>query len=599
MPTPKRSVREHLSSQILLFDGSMGTYFAQTAGKDQNTCCELANLRRPDKIRDIHRAYVAAGAQAIKTNTFGANRPQLEQADNAADLLRQVITAGWRLAAEAAADAAPAPFVFADIGPIPPHDKNEGLLAEYQEIVDIFLELGAENFLFETFSNADYLPALAAYIKQRRPGAFIITSFAVQPDGFTREGRSGRELLQIVRACPDIDAAGFNCVSGPYHLRQYLQTLPLDGVCLSVMPNASYPTVINNRTFFGSNPEYYADGLAEIAALGARIIGGCCGTTPEHIAATARQLTLPISRPRIHTADSEPAGQQPPQLNAFRQKADAGQRLIAVELEPPKDTNLSLFMQKAHTLQQAGVDIITIPDCPIGRAAMDSSLLACKLKRETGIDVLPHMTCRDRNLNAIKALLLGLSVEGVNNVLIITGDPIPTADRSEIKSVFNLNSRMLAKYISSLNETVLQTPFHICGALNLNAVNFDIQLKLAQEKLAGGVSMFLTQPVLSPQAAANLRRAHDELDAKILAGIMPVVSHRNACFMNSEIAGITVCREIIDRYADTTREQARELAVSISAAIAEGIADSCNGYYIISPFNRVDIVCDILQKLPR
>ena len=599
MQTPHCSVREHLQNNVLLFDGSMGTYFAQIAGRDRSHSCELANLRQPQIIRDIHNAYIAAGAQAIKTNTFSANRPQLEQADNAADMLRQVITAGWQIAQDAAAAADTPPYVFADIGPIPPHGKSDDLTAEYRELIDIFLELGADHFIFETFSNADHLPALAAYIRQQRPGAFIITSFAVQPDGFTHEGRSGRELLQTAANCPDIDAAGFNCVSGPYHLRQYLQTLPLNDICLSVMPNASYPTVLNNRTFFGSNPEYYAAELAGIIAQGARIIGGCCGTTPEHIAAAARQLATPIAHPHIRPGDNDRPARPIPHPNAFRQKAESGRRLVAVELEPPKDTNLPLFMQKAHTLQQAGVDIITIPDCPIGHAAMDSSLLACKLKRETGIDVLPHMTCRDRNLNAIKALLLGLSVEGVNNVLIITGDPIPTADRSEIKSVFNFNSRMLAKYIRSLNDSVLQTPFYICGALNLNAVNFDIQLKLAQEKLNNGVNMLLTQPVLSPQAADNLRRAHAELDAKILAGIMPVVSHRNACFMNSEIAGITVCPEIIDRYANTTREEARELAVSISSDIAAGIAPICDGYYIISPFNRVDIVCDILQRLPR
>lgn len=606
-------VKKHLESGTLLFDGSMGTYFAQIAGRDRSHSSELANLYQPSIIRDIHSAYIAAGAQAIKTNTFSANRPMLSAAvpDEKADILRRVITAGCHIAQEAVKTTKsdnstntnlPETFIFADIGPIPPHGKanepSSDLTDEYREIIDIFLDLGIENFLFETFANADYLPALAAYIKEHSPQAFIITSFAVQPDGFTHEGVSGENLLRLTSTCPDIDAVGFNCVSGPYHLRQYLQKLPRPtDRYLSVMPNASYPTVINNRTFFGSNPEYYAAELAGIAASGARIIGGCCGTTPEYIAAAAKQLAAPRTNFPVSAADDNPTPRPAPLLNDFRRKAEAGRRLVAVELEPPKNDNLTVFMQKAHTLQQSSVDIITIPDCPIGRAAMDSSLLACKLKRETGIDVLPHLTCRDRNLNATKALLLGLSVEGINNVLIITGDPIPTADRSEVKSVFNFNSRMLAAYISSLNESLLQTPFYICGALNLNAVNFDIQLKMAEEKLANGVNMLLTQPVLSPSAAHNLKRAHQHLGCKILAGIMPVVSHRNACFMNSEIAGITVCPEITNLYLNADRDRSRELAVSISTKIAEGIADFCDGYYIISPFNRVDIVCDIIHNI--
>ncbi len=589
-----KTPREYLQDNILLFDGGMGTYFAQLF-RDPLGKCELANLRCPERILAIHEAYIQAGAMAIKTNTFGANLPAME-GDH--DLLSEVIAKGWEIANQAAdnSSAQPRPFVFADIGPIPP-DKDGDIMAAYREIIDIFLELGASSFLFETFSNDKPLAELAAYIKSKRPDSFIIVSFAVQPDGYTREGIAGSELLADMKNCPHVDATGFNCVSGPYHLRQYIKELKTADTLLSVMPNAGYPTVINNRTFFGSNPEYYAEQLGQIAALGAKILGGCCGTTPEHIAATAHILRT-ISHTQTSADDNAPDIDAPKPLpNHFLQKAEAGKHLLAVELEPPQDTNLPGFMQKAKILQQAGVDVITVPDCPIGRARMDSSLLACKLKRELNIDVLPHMTCRDRNLNAIKALLLGLSVEGINNVLIVTGDPIPSAERDEIKSVFNFNSRMLAKYISNLNENTLVTPFQICGALNVNAVNFDVQMRLAQEKIANGVSMFLTQPILSRQAAENLQRAHQELNAKILAGIMPVVSHRNACFMNNEIAGISVGEEIVRLYENKTKEEARALAVHISVEIAKATAPYCNGYYMISPFNRVDIISDIISEL--
>lgn len=590
----KTSPRQFLRDNILLFDGAMGTYLAQQF-RSFEAKCEQLNISAPERILSIHKAYILAGANAIKTNTFGANR-QLLACDHAQ--MRAVIEAGWRLAEQAAA-AAPGrerPFIFADIGPIPPHDKAD-LTAEYCEIADIFLSLGAENFLFETFSDDKELPAVAAHIREQAPQAFIITSFAVQPDGFTLAGASGGALFADMQQAP-VDAVGFNCVSGPYHLKEYIKNLPeLGSKLLSVMPNAGYPTVISNRTHFGSNPAYFAGQLSEIAALGAKIIGGCCGTTPEHIAAIAEALAKQQPAPSATLPTQAAAAKPQPLLNRFYQKAQSGAKLLAVELEPPADVNLPAFMSKAGLLKQLGVDIITVPDCPIGRARMDSSLLACKLKRELGVDVLPHLTCRDRNLNAIKALLLALSVENINNVLIVTGDPIPTAERDEIKSVFNFNSRMLAKFISNLNANELVTPFHICGALNVNALNFDIQLKLAEEKIVGGVQMLLTQPVHSEQALKNLIRARERLDARILAGIMPVMSHRNACFMNNEIAGIRVCPELCSLYEGKTKEEARALAVSTSAAIAKAVLPHADGLYMISPFNRVDVIADICEEL--
>ena len=207
-------------------------------------------------------------------------------------------------------------------------------------------------------------------------------------------------------------------------------------------------------------------------------------------------------------------------------------------------------------LRDAGADAVTIADCPIGRPRADSSLLACKLKRELGVEPLPHMTCRDRNLNATKALLLGLSIEGVHNVLLVTGDPIPSEDRDEVKSVFNFNSRRLAAYVSGLNENVLRTPFRIFGALNVNAKNFAAQLSVAREKEACGVSGFLTQPVLSREALENLKLARQTLRGKILGGIYPVVSHKNACFLNNEIAGMRICEEITALYEGRDREEA-------------------------------------------
>ena len=288
-----------------------------------------------------------------------------------------------------------------------------------------------------------------------------------------------------------------------------------------------------------------------------------------------------------------------PHTNTLAEKLDAGQRVIAVELDPPADDEIAFFLNGVRTLSEAGADVVTIADCPVGRPRADSSLLACKVKRELGVEPLPHMTCRDRNLNATKALLLGLSMEGVHNVLTVTGDPIPTEDRDEVKSVFNFNSRKLARYISGLNETSFRIPFRVFGALNLNARNFEMQLKIAKEKEACGVTGFLTQPVLSHEALENLKLAREELSGKILGGIFPVVSHKNACFLNNEIAGIRVCDEIVTLYEGLDRAAAEDLAVRISLRVAEAIAPYTDGYYLMTPFKRVELMTRILQGLQK
>ena len=258
---------------------------------------------------------------------------------------------------------------------------------------------------------------------------------------------------------------------------------------------------------------------------------------------------------------------------------------------------MGVYLEGVRHLRAAGVDAITIADCPVGIPRVDSSLIACKLKRELEIEPIPHMTCRDRNLNAIKALLLGLSVEDIHNVLLVTGDPMPTDLHEEEKSVFNCNSRKLAKFVSSLDENSVDTPFKIYAALNINAKNFDIQLKIAKEKEENGVVCFMTQPVLSERGFENLKRARKELSAKILGGIYPIVSYRNACFMHNEITGVEVTSEIRHMYEGKTRDEGKAIALNISTDIAGKMADYVDGYYIMTPFNRVKLVSKIIKAI--
>ena len=587
-----KDVREILKKRPLLFDGGMGTYYKAKPGQE----CEQANLLDPDGILTVHRAYLEAGADAIKTNTFGL--PRMAAAQN--PMWEAMADEGWKLAAQAAAKTSAA--VFADLGPAP---DTEALPAAqiYTALAERFAALGAKNFLFETLSSDAGVAVAARQIKEAVPDAFVLVSFAVLPDGYTREGRHCAELVRSMTACGAVDAVGLNCVSAPGAMRALVQQLGETKLPLAVMPNAGYPVVTRTRVQYQGRPEYFARELARLAAEGVRILGGCCGTTPAHIAALRAALdALPETLPAAPAAAvSTAAKPEVEKDDAFLRKLNAGKKVIAIELDSPKDADLTGYLDGARRLQAAGADLLTIADCPIARARMDSSLVACRVHRELGLNVLPHMTCRDRNLNATKALLLDLYAEGVREVLAITGDPIPTAERDEVKNVYQFNSRKLAQYIVSLAGEGREMPsaMTVFGALNLNARNFEVELRRAGEKLEHGMSGFLTQPVLSGQAVENLRHAREVLGsrARILAGIMPVVSQRNAIFMENEINGIHVEEDIIRQFAGLDRAQGEELGLAISLKMAREALPYADGFYLMTPFNRVALMERLIARL--
>ena len=587
-----KDIRELLQTRPLLFDGAMGTYYKAAPGVE----CEQANLTDPAGVLAVHREYLAAGADAVKTNTFSL--PRLAAAHTPG--WEQLAQAGWQLAVQAAGETGAA--VFADLGPAP---DTEAVPAGqvYTAVAKQFAALGARNFLFETLSSdAGLLDAVGA-IKAEVPDAFVLVSFAVLPDGYTREGMYCKDLARRMQESGIVDAVGLNCVSAPGAMRTLAKqlggTLPL-----SVMPNAGYPVVTRTQVKYQGRPEYFARELGRLAAEGTvQILGGCCGTTPAHIAALRTELDrLPVVEKTVPAEEFSTMKEQTVENgDAFLRKLNAGEKVIAIELDSPRNADLTGYLEGAKKLQAAGADLLTIADCPIAQARMDSSLVACRVHRELGLCTLPHMTCRDRNLNATKALLLGLYAEGVREVLAITGDPIPTAERDEVKNVYQFNSRKLAQYIVSLagEGREMPGPMTVFGALNLNARNFDVELRRAKEKLENGMSGFLTQPVLSAQAVENLKKSRKTLgaDAKILAGIMPVVSQRNAFFMENEINGIHVEDWIIEKFAGLDRAQGEELGLAISLEMAKAALPYADGFYLMTPFNRVALMERLIGRL--
>ena len=586
------NIRELLQTRPLLFDGAMGTYYKAAPGAE----CEQANLTDPAGVLAVHREYLAAGADAVKTNTFSLPRLAAAHAPG----WEQLAQAGWQLAVQAAEETGAA--VFADLGPAP---DTEAVPAGqvYTAVAKQFAALGARNFLFETLSSdAGLLDAVGA-IKAEVPDAFVMVSFAVLPDGYTREGMYCKDLARRMQESGIVDVVGLNCVSAPGAMRTLAKqlggTLPL-----SVMPNAGYPVVTRTQVKYQGRPEYFARELGRLAAEGTvQILGGCCGTTPAHIAALRAELdSLPVVEKTAPAEECSTVKEQTVENeDAFLRKLNAGEKVIAIELDSPRNADLTGYLEGAKKLQAAGADLLTIADCPIAQARMDSSLVACRVHRELGLCTLPHMTCRDRNLNATKALLLGLYAEGVREMLAITGDPIPTAERDEVKNVYQFNSRKLAQYIVSLagEGREMPGPMTVFGALNLNARNFDVELRRAKEKLENGMSGFLTQPVLSAQAVENLKKSRETLgaDAKILAGIMPVVSQRNAIFMENEINGIHVEDWIIEKFAGLDRAQGEELGLAISLEMAKAALPYADGLYLMTPFNRVALMERLIGRL--
>ncbi|MEG0614732.1 MAG: bifunctional homocysteine S-methyltransferase/methylenetetrahydrofolate reductase [Oscillospiraceae bacterium] len=571
----------------LLFDGAFGTYYAKLFGGE--IPCEFACLERREAVLQIHQEYVSAGAMAIKTNTFAANTLSLGVDFST---IVEIISSACEIAKEATNGTNT--LIFADIGPIPSGDQQD--FAEYFKIIDCFIENGLENFLFETMQDLDAFK-LADYVKKKVNNSFTITSFAVGQDGYTTKGVPAKAVAQA--ACGSLtDAFGFNCICGPSHLLKIITALPKSEKLLSVMPNSGYPTNLGGRTVYVDNTEYFAEKISAINASGAEILGGCCGTTPQHIAMAGKVLQehqnhAPMTRlTQIQVAKVNE--------NAFAAKLLGGEKVIAAELDPPFDADFSHIAEAAPIFREAGADAITIADSPLARPRADSVIISAKVQREFQIQTIPHLTCRDHNTIGLKSALLGGCIEGIRNILIVTGDTIPSIERSEIKGVFSANSFELTKFVENLNGDIfVGKEFFVGGALNVNSVNFEKELERACKKQENGTQFFLTQPIYSDEAVENFKRAKGVLRAKILAGIMPVAGYKNAVFLNNEVAGIHIPEAIVEELSGKSPEETVEISMKYAMSIIGKVWDFCDGFYIMTPLKKYQMVAELIKNIKK
>ncbi|MBS5344209.1 MAG: bifunctional homocysteine S-methyltransferase/methylenetetrahydrofolate reductase [Clostridium sp.] len=574
------------SYDYVLFDGAFGTYYSKKYHSEQP--CEFACIEYPERVLEIHQEYIAAGAMAIKTNTFAANTISLKKDFSS---VSEIITQAWKLANQAIGSKKV--FVFADIGPIFTEDNS---IDELYQIVDLFLSLGAKYFLLETAQD-DSVFHLAGYIKQKLPDAFVITSFAVDQDGYTRKGIPLKKLVTQSKNW-NMDAFGLNCMCGPSHLLQIISELSVSKP-LSVMPNSGYPLSVNGRTLFIDNETYFADKMVQMYQQGVKILGGCCGTTPNHIKAVAQYLQNPnISAEMPRITIKEELLKEEGVTNPFAEKLNHNQKVIAVELDPPFDTDYSHIQEAAPVLKEVGADAITIADSPLARARANSFMMAAKIQREVGIPTIPHFTCRDQNMIGLKSLLMGGNIENIHNVLVVTGDPVPADNRRDIKGVFSTNSYHLIEYIQTLNQDIFQSnPYFIGGALNVNSKRFEFELKRALKKQEMGVRFFLTQPIYSEDAIENLKLAKQTLSVKILAGFMPIVSYRNAVFLNNEVAGIDIPEKVIARMEGQTSEFVQKISLDYCMDLILKIGHDCDGYYLMTPLKKYQMIAELIKRM--
>lgn len=598
-------LQDYLKEHILLTDGAMGTYYDQLYGGEDGMA-EVANLSHPERILEIHRSYAESGARLLRTNTFALNEESVKQAlPNCKDVRAYIednLRAAVSLAKEAAGECREKVFVAADIGPISVTGEEDHSQEEYRRLIDLFLEEGVDLFVLETFSHTAPVKDMADYIKEKAPDAFILGQFSVNPTGYSQMGKSVNHIFQAAGQCDLLDAIGLNCSIGASHMLKFLNRLelPVDKY-VSALPNCGYPQILRGKMRYPDSAGYFGDLLEKMLPLGVNILGGCCGTTPDYIREISKRMAGKKPALKKEQTKEQKQRERMEQKYPLIEKMNEGKKIIAVELDPPFNEDITKFMEGAYALKEKGVNVITIADSPMARSRADALLVAAKLKREVGITVLPHFTCRDRNRISVRSSILGAYLNEIRDMLLVTGDPVGPADKDNTKGVFDFNSIRMMEFLRDMNEEHFsREPICIGGALNQNSASLEVLKKRTEKKIKAGASFFLTQPMYDEESIARIAKIKEQLDTKILCGIMPLVSYRNAMFIKNEMPGIYVPDEIAAQYTpEMTKEEAEEVAVRISLDLMRKMKHVTDGYYFMVPFNRVSLIGRIIDEIKK
>jgi methionine synthase / methylenetetrahydrofolate reductase(NADPH) len=615
----KTRLSELLSKQVVLADGAMGTMLYQ-AGVFINASFDELNVINPKLVSKIHRQYVDAGVDFIETNTFGANEVKLSRF-GLAEQVEKINKAGVEIAKQAAGDKV---LVAGAMGPLARdialynQITQQQAAAAFQRQANALTEAGADFIILETFSNTDEL-LLAIEAVRSVTSLEIVAQMTTTEQNETIYGEKIDHAISRVASQPGVTAVGLNCSVGPSAMLNALELIR--GVTdkpISVQPNAGMPRQVEDRLLYMSTPEYLAEFAKRFYEKGARIIGGCCGTTPAHIkeivrvvraiekAATskARLTTVTVEKPAASEIKETPLAQK----SKFGAKLAKGEMVTTIEITPPKGLALDPILEKARLCAEMGIDAINIPDGPRASSRLSPMVTAIKIQQSANIEAILHFCCRDRNLIGMQSDILGANAIGLRNMLVITGDPPKMGDYPQATGVFDMDSIALTGVIRNLNRgldlggnTFNPTTTLVIG-VGANPVATDIKCEIEkfEQKVMAGAEFAITQPVFDAGTLFNFLDAIESRNAgiPIIAGIWPFTSLKNAEFLANEVPGVVVPPQLLDRMAKAkTQQDGRIIGVEIAKELIDLIRSRVAGFAVSAPFGNVKIALATLGKI--
>jgi len=612
---------ERLQIETILADGAMGTMLhARGSGFDK--CFDELNLTNPAAVAEIHREYIEAGAQLIITNTFGANRFKLSK-HGLADEVAQINRAGVELAKRVVAASFREVMIAGDVGPlgvrIAPFGRvrPEEARAAFAGQIQVLAEAGADLIVIETMSDLYEIQEAIKAAKQTC-ALPIVASVTFTRDDRTLLGDDPAKVAQIL-AQAGADVLGVNCSGGPSQLLRILRQMR-QAVANGpqryfwVKPNAGWPEQVGGRIMYPADPEYFGEYAVSLQEAGANVVGGCCGTTPQHIAAMKKALTtlpavtvsdtssLPVDEVTITEAE------QPTQL---AQKLTNGKFCICVEMDPPRGLSTHKLLAGASLLHDCGADVINVADSPMARMRMSAWAVCDVLQRKIGVETTLHFPTRGRNLLRVQGDLLAAHAIGLRNIFVVMGDPTSIGDYPEAMDNYDLVPSGLIKLIKQGFNTGVDhsgtsigqpTNFFVGAALNLCPQDLDAEVKNLHRKIRAGADFFLTQPVYRPDDSRTVLDAYEarygRLDKPILAGILPLVSAKHASFLHNEVPGIFIpqsARRRIEAAGDA--ERGARVGVELAVELIGQIKGWARGVYIMPQFHRFDMIAEIIEEV--
>ncbi len=609
--TTRPNILDELQQRIIVGDGAFGTQLYEK-GIPLSVCYDHLNLTQPEIVVQLHREYLDVGAELLETNTFGANRWKLRHY-NLADQVRVINQRGAELALECAQGAA---WVAGSIGPlgrleqetISDDQKAEIFSEQAQGLIDGDVDL----IILETFNSLTDLLIALKEVKTLR-NIPTIAQLVFNESGRTIEGETAlAAFFHLKQAGADI--VGANCGIGPNGLLKVLKNIALKiDLPVSAFPNAGFPEQRDDRTMYLASTEYLATTAAELVNIGVNLIGGCCGIGPAAIQAIKHAVSdlHPIAKQPIDPATtveivSMPALQAPTESRSHLCDLLRHRKVISVELDPPKTLHIVNTLEGARVLKQNGADVISIAENPLAVTRLSNVALARIIQREVGIETIVHLTGRDRNLIGMQSELMGMAIEGIHNILAVTGDPPSRGKEERVKGVFDLRSYELISLLQQFNQgqnvdgddLKMQTTFTIGAAFNPNTQNMAIQVKRMSEKINRGAQFFQTQPVYSKEKIDQILALTRDLPVPIFLGILPLVSSRNAEFLHNEFPGISIPDEVREKMR-LAGERGVEQGLELAWELIEYAYPHFGGLYLMPPFNKYQIAVELIKRIKK